>query len=73
MTDQQLVDAFREASQDASQDAQNAPQSAGGIHPANDVGDVVRLLEALSDGKCKGIGNGTVYKIAEFAKEMGLV
>ncbi len=34
---------------------------------------VNRLLKALEEGKCKGIGGGTVYKITQFAKELNLI
>lgn len=62
MTDAQLVGAFKEA-----QDAVN------GHSPKKDTSDVERLLQALSDGKCKGVGGGTCYKITEFARSMGLM
>lgn len=73
MTDQQLVAAFREAAQDGAHASENAPHGSDGNDTTNDVGSVRRLLEGLSDGKCKGIGTGTVNKLTEYAKEMGLI
>lgn len=34
---------------------------------------VKKLLQALADGRCKGIKSGYTYKIAQFAEEMGLI
>lgn len=75
MTDQQLVTAFRLAGEPeirsgASQVGQNAPKEA---EPNENTNAVEKLLNALSEGKCKGIKGATTYKIAELAREMGLM
>lgn len=31
------------------------------------------LLDGLARGECKGVKNGTVYKIAEYAQKKGLI
>lgn len=75
MTDQQLVTAFRLAGEqdirsEAAHVGQNAPNEAD---PTENTNAVERLLNALSEGKCKGIKGATTYKIAELAREMGLM
>lgn len=72
MTDAQLVGAFKEAQMAAT--APNVAQN--GVNTSyskKDTSDVEKLLYALSQGKCKGIGGGTYYKIMEFARGMGLI
>lgn len=72
MTDAQLVDAFNSARMAAT--APRMAQDALEEHTStNDISDVEKLLQALSDGKCKGVGGGTSYKIIEFARNMGLI
>ena len=72
MTDAQLVDAFNSARIAAT--APRMAQDALEEHTStNDISDVEKLLQALSDGKCKGVGGGTSYKIIEFARNMGLI
>ncbi|KAB0577248.1 hypothetical protein EI53_01275 [Fusobacterium naviforme] len=71
MTDQQLVTAFRLAGEPdmrsgASQVGQNASKE-------ENTNGVEKLLNALSEGKCKGIKGATTFKIAELAREMGLM
>lgn len=68
MTDMQLVGAFEEAQQ-----AATAPTVAQVGANGNDTSDVEKLLQALSDGKCKGVAGATCYKIMEFAKGLGLI
>lgn len=72
MTDQQLVNAFNEA-RNAPQMPSEVQDGSAGTKSTNNVGDVRRLLNALSEGRCKGIAKGTVYKLTEFAEEMGLI
>lgn len=72
MTDAQLVGAFKAAEMAAAapsvaQDATNTES------PNKEPSGVEMLLQALSDGKCKGVAGATIYKISAFAKEMGLV
>ena len=75
MTDRQLVEAFRKAN------ATTAPASAPAAaqecpkdgKATRDTTPVKMLLQAISDGKCKGVGGATAYKISRFASEMGLV
>lgn len=65
MTDEQLVTAFRAAS---------APScSVSDETPRNNTDGVKTLLEGLSRGDCKGVKGATVYKITEYASEMGLI
>jgi hypothetical protein len=72
MTDAQLVDAFNSARMAAR--APRMAQNAVKEHTStNDTSDVEKLLRALSEGKCKGVGGGTSYKIIEFARKMGLI
>lgn len=75
MTDRQLVEEFHRSAEPeipptVREEAQNVP---GGTGATNDTAGVKKLLEALSEGKCKGIKGATVYKITEFATEMGLI
>ncbi len=49
---------------------QNSPD---GAEPNEDTSEVQKLISALSEGKCKGIKGATIYKIAQFAAEMGLM
>ena len=72
MTDAQLVAAFKAANTSAeslraTQEGSNAPET------TNNTTDVEKLLQALSEGKCKGIAGGTIFKLSEFAKSMGLI
>ena len=75
MTDKQLVEEFHRAA-DAEiavrvpDVAQDGPEEAD---PNENPNGVQKLLSALSEGKCKGIKGATVYKITEFATEMGLI
>lgn len=72
MTDAQLVAAFKAAQMAAT--APSVAQDAVNEHsPKKDTSDLGKLLQALSEGKCKGVGGGTCYKITEFARGMGLM
>ncbi|MDE7245538.1 MAG: hypothetical protein K2O18_16415 [Oscillospiraceae bacterium] len=68
MSDKQLVEEFHR-----SKDADNASKPADGPNEDNNASLVETLLQGLSDGKCKGVGGATAYKVAQFAAEMGLV
>lgn len=57
MTDMQLVAAFR---------------AAGGETPEPDT-RLEKLLEGLDAGEVKGIKGGTVFKIAEYARQRGFI
>lgn len=75
MTDKQLVEAFHRAADTeiavrVPDVAQDEPEEAD---PNENTSEVQKLLSALSEGKCKGIKGATVYKITEFATEMGLI
>ena len=72
MTDAQLVEAFRNAKMVATAPSV-AHDGAESDSPKNDTTDIEKLLQALSEGKCKGVGGGTSYKIMQFAKEIGLI
>lgn len=75
MTDKQLVEKFHRAAEpemvpslpDVAQNDRNEAE------PNKNTSDVQMLLNALSEGKCKGVKGATVYKITEFATEMGLI
>lgn len=75
MTDKQLVEEFHRAA-DAEiavrvpEEAQGEPEEAD---PNENTSQLEKLLNALSEGKCKGIKGATAYKIAQFAAEMGLI
>lgn len=68
MTDKQLVEEFHR-----SKDADNASTPAGGPQGDNTATPVETLLQGLSDGKCKGIGGATAYRVSQFAAELGLI
>lgn len=72
MTDKQLVDAFNKAKNCTQNVSDNSKMAEATIHKT-DTDGVRKLLKELSEGKCKGIKNGTVYKLTEFATEMGLL
>ena len=75
MSDKQLVEEFHRAAEPEM--ALTAPRVAqDGAEEQTPIGNtpaIEKLLSALSEGKCKGIGSGTVYKIATLAQEMGLI
>ena len=72
MTDEQLVQAFGIAN--TSEDAPKSVKEASGrIRAKNNTDGVKKLLTALSEGKCRGIASATVYKLTQFAREMGLI
>lgn len=72
MTDKQLVDAFNEARCSPHKISGTSEMVEFATHKDNTEG-VKMLLKELSEGKCKGIKIGTVYKLTEFAAEMGLL
>lgn len=75
MTDKQLVEEFhRAADTETTVRTSTEPQAASDeADPKKNTNGVEKLLSALSEGKCKGIKGATVYKITEFATEMGLI
>ncbi len=68
MSDKQLIEAFNRST-----GAQAADKPADGPQGNKDVSPVKTLLQALSDGKCKGIGGATAYRVSQFAVELGLM
>lgn len=68
MSDRQLMEAFSRST-----DAQNADKHANGVQEYKDASQIQTLLKALSDGKCKGVGGATAYRVSQFASELGLV
>lgn len=74
LTDKQLVEQFHRAAEPGmSPSIPRRPQvvqEAGGA--TDNTPTVQRLLTALAEGRCKGVGGATVYKLAQFAEEMGL-
>lgn len=75
MSDKQLVEEFHRAAEPemAVSGPSVAQAGAEAVSPIGNTSALETLLRALSDGKCKGIGSGTVYKIATLAQEMGLM
>lgn len=75
MTDKQLVEEFHRAAEPemVASVPSVAQDGAKADTPIGNTSAVQALLTALSEGKCKGIGGATAYKVAQFAAEMGLV
>ncbi len=75
MTDRQLVEQFHRAADIdiALRVPQIVHDCSNKTDSSNNTSDIKKLISALSEGKCKGIKGGTVYKITEFATEMGLI
>ena len=75
MTDKQLVTEFHRAAEQET--SLNVPDvlsaSSGGGEAGKNTNGVKKLLEALPEGRCKGIKSGYTYKIAQLAEEMGLI
>ena len=75
MTDKQLVSEFRR--QTEAEMATRAPNEAlvqcKCDGSSKSTPGVQILLQALADGKCKGIKTGYATKIADFAAELGLI
>lgn len=75
MTDKQLVEEFHRAV-DPEMGARLPEVAQDGVKATEaktDTSDVEKLLNALSEGRCKGIKGATAYKVAQMAAEMGLV
>ena len=68
MTDRQLVEEFHR-----SRDAETASKGAETSQGENTAPPLETLLHGLSEGKCKGVKGATVYKIQQFAMELGLI
>ena len=66
MTDQQLVSKFRRATI-------REERSICTSEDADDISGVQMLIQALGDGKRKGIKNGIACRVAQFAAELGLL
>ncbi len=74
MTDRQLVEQFHRAADiDIALGVPEIAKDCSNKTDSNNTSDIKKLISALSEGKCKGIKGGTVYKITEFATEMGLI
>ena len=75
MTDRQLVTEFHRAAEQET--SLNVPDvlsvSSDGGEAEENTNGVKKLLEALAEGRCKGIKSGYTYKIAQLAEEMGLI
>ncbi len=67
MSDKQLIEAFHRAAEPSSIAPQRRQDG------AEDTTAVEKLLNALAEGKCKGIKGGNAYKVSQLAVEMGLV
>ncbi len=75
MTDRQLVAQFHRAAEPEMAPAPSPVTQAvpGGEGKDRNPSDIERLLEALAEGRVKGIRGATSYKVAQLAQEMGLV
>lgn len=74
LTDAQLVEAFDNAKQDVSRNSPSVPLNGSkSVEVTSDTDAINKLLQAISDGKCKGVKSKTAYKIEELAKELGLI
>lgn len=73
MTDKQLVEEFHRAAEPEERPERTEPERGDEEQAISRSSDVKRLITALADGRCKGIKGATVYKITEFAREMGLI
>lgn len=76
MTDRQLVELLRRQEADTEVCAERPTASAVSSEEdkaGKDTDGVKKLLHELAEGKCKGIKGATVYKISEFATELGLL
>lgn len=75
MTDRQLVTEFhRAAEQETPLNVPDVlPISSDSNETEENTNGVKKLLEALAEGRCKGIKSGYTYKIAQLAEEMGLI
>lgn len=75
MTDRQLVEEFHRAAEPemALREPEIGQKCVDKASPTENTPAVQRLLNALSEGKCKGVKGATVYKISQFATEMGLL
>ena len=65
MTDEQLVMAFRGANSSSCDVLEDKPSK-----PSDGIR---KLLDGLSRGDCKGIKGATVYKLTQYAEEVGLI
>ena len=76
MTDRQLVGAFRMATEDhrvgakTMEKPKEAPKSP---EAKKDTTGLEKVIQGISEGKVKGIGRVTSYKIAEYAREIGVL
>lgn len=76
MTDRQLVELLNRQRADTETVAERPTASAASLEEdkaRKDTSGVKKLLHELAEGKCKGIKGATVYKITEFATELGLL
>lgn len=76
MTDRQLVELLRRQRAEVDVCAERPTASAAASDcdkTGKDTNAVETLLHELAEGKCKGIKGATVYKITEFATELGLI
>ena len=74
LTDAQLVEAFNNAHKNTPENCPRMPQNGTETDKAtNDTDAINKLLQAISDGQCKGVKSKTAYKIEELAKELGLI
>lgn len=75
MTDKQLVEEFHRAAEQevALRKPQEAQEEAKESNLGNDTTDVQKLLNALAEGRAKGIKSGISYKVSQLAEEMGLI
>lgn len=75
MTDRQLVETYhRAAEEESTVSPYLVCEAATNVEtPTENTSDIQKLLNAILDGKCKGMKSVAAYKIAQLATEMGLM
>lgn len=74
MTDRQLVGAFRMAAEDhKAKENEARKQKETPAEGDRQLSGLEIVIQGIADGKIKGVGKVTSYKIAEYAKEQGIL
>ena len=73
MTDRQLVGAFRMAAEDKAKADEARKPKEERKESDGQLSGLEIVIQGIADGKIKGVGKVTSYKIAEFAREQGIL
>ena len=73
MTDRQLVGAFRMAAEDKAKADEARKSKEERKEGDRQLSGLEIVIQGIADGKIKGVGKVTSYKIAEFAREQGIL